>query len=268
MYRRPSWVEIGFVTPVVIAALGFLVSGTMAGVVLLLIAVGIGIVLWTPMRDRLGIPGAPVSDEHREELQIIAASVSGGIKGEWNTLYRMDGVMTYPARWSSGRKISPQVAERSFREHFPDVSDALDQRRAPIVRIRDAEKAFAQTVAQEWDTRDMCSVMPSAAEYISDLALSGMPLGAPAPSTGLVDRDDGYVGTENWGTVEIANVSDPDAFKRSLDELLQWALESPELAVAKGLYDERGAADEAIGERVSEIRATHVIRGTCELCRG
>jgi len=78
--RRPTWDESSPVLAVALAGLAFVLHGPIAGAVLLLLAGIMAVLLWTPLRDYLGVPHAREISLPHSGQPPFAAETSGSLQ--------------------------------------------------------------------------------------------------------------------------------------------------------------------------------------------
>ena len=189
-------------------------------------------------------PEPEVSDEHRKELQEIAAGLSDCIGMEQKASYH-----------PPGRDGTAELAH-SFRQHFPSLARALDEWDALQNELWDARHALWDWEGREWRDRAQPG-MPGG--VISNVVESGR------DSLPWNDASD-YLMLPGVGMLELKEGVDVEAFKRPYNEFLAEALASAEAGVLKRIRRKVDVAQAHLQQVLRLIRAKHVIRGRCDLC--
>jgi hypothetical protein len=191
-----------------------------------------------------GKPEPAVSDEHRRELQEIAAGLSDCIGMEQKASYH-----------PPGRDGTTELAH-SFRQHFLSLARALDEWNALHDELWDARRALWDWEGREWRDRAQPG-MPGG--VISHVVESG---GDSLPWNHAGD----YLMLPGVGMLELKEGVDAEAFKRPYDGFLAEALGSAEAGVLTTIRLRVDVAKTHLQQELRLIRAKHVIRGRCDLC--
>ena len=189
-------------------------------------------------------PAPEVPEEHRKELQEIAAGLQDSVAMERKAGYH-----------PPGRDGTIELAH-SFRQHFPSVAQALDEWDRLSEEIWEARRALWEWEAREWGDRAQ-PAMPGL--VIANVVEGG------ADRLPWNDASD-YLMLPGVGMLELKEGVDVEGFKHPYDEFLQEALRSEEAA---RLRQRRGEVDDAkssLQQALRLIRARHVLRGRCDLC--
>ncbi len=189
-------------------------------------------------------PEPEISEEHRNELQEVAAGVLASISMERKASYH-----------PPDRNGSVELAQ-SFREHFPCLARALDEWDALHDELWDVRRALWDWEAREWHGR--------AQPGMPGLVISGV-VESGGHSLPWDDASD-YLMLPGVGMLELKEGVDVEAFKRPYDEFLAEALKSEEAADLRRLVLEVGDAKSSLQQALRLIGAKHVIRGRCYLC--
>lgn len=199
--------------------------------------------------DRLGCaeiePEPEVPDDHRKELQEIAAGLQGSIAIERRAGYHPPG------------QDGTVVLAQSFRAHFPRVARMLDEWDVLHDEIWAARHAVWDWEANNWNDRASPG-MPGL--VVSDAIEYG---GNTLPWTEAAD----YLMLPGVGMLKLGEGVDLNAFKRPYDDFLAEALGTQEAATLRQLRLRIDDATGLIHQELQLIRSMHVIRGRCELCR-
>jgi hypothetical protein len=191
-------------------------------------------------------PLPEISEDHRKELQEIAAGIDSRLDLERTTVYA--------PRTGSGRL---PVAE-SFRTHFPKLAKALDEWDRNVDELDEARIVLQGLVAEECQRRSLSD---------SVLLVFGDAVQRDAESLPWVQTgDDLLMLGHGLSMTELSEGVDVADFKRPYDELFADVREWDEAGALRGARLRVDAMEVGLHEELDRIQALHVIRGRCPLC--
>ena len=158
------------------AAAAFVSSGPVAGVIAAALAVILGLILWTPLRQWLGFPDSRgptlVPDEHRTELRSAVHEAVRELEHPATVLWPVD---------------NPRL-KAAAAAHFPELTASVHAYSAAARRLNAAHKALTARISAECEARGITgsqrSLRVHAAMYSPLLAVAErrMPLEDAAQS--------------------------------------------------------------------------------------
>jgi hypothetical protein len=187
-----------------------------------------------------------ISEDHRKELQEIAAGIDSRLELERRTVYA--------PRTGSGRL---PVAE-SFRTHFPKCAKALDEWDRNVNELDDGRIVLQRLVGEECQRRSLSDLV---------LLVFGDAVERDAESLPWVKTGDGLLMLgHGLSMTELSEAVNVEEFKRPYDRLLADGRAWDEAAAVRRARIRVDAMKVVLDGELGRIQALHVIRGRCPLC--
>jgi len=189
-------------------------------------------------------PIPEISEEHRKELQEIAAGIDSRLELERNTVYA-------PPKGSGMRPVA-----ESFRTHLPKLAQTLDEWDRDVGELDEARIVLQGLVAEECQHRSLSD---------SVLFAFGQTVERDAQSLPWIQADLLMLG-EGLSMTELSEGVDIEEFKRPYDELLVDVRDWDQATALRRARLRLDAMKVNLHGELERIQALHVIRGRCALC--
>jgi hypothetical protein len=188
-----------------------------------------------------------IPDDHRMELQAVAEGIERYLDLERQVRYH-----------SPGRDGNPPVA-RSFRTHFPDLCEQFDQWDKQVVLLDASRRRMSEWVETELAKQGVTHFGPLGHHIAGRIE---------HVRTGSLEwtESEGWLWVAGFAIIDLRPGDQVEELKEPFDSVVTAASDRTEALL---LQADRVIVDgmkRDLHAQLENIRATHVIRGECELC--